>query len=49
MTANGLKSFIESMSEDVVPIVVTFGQFEYRVINALDKDGKLILVALPTP
>ena len=45
MNAAGLKQFIGDMTEDVVPIVVTFGVFEYRVINAYDRDGKLVLVA----
>ena len=46
MNALGLKCFIGDMTEDVVPIVVTFGMFEYRVINAVERDGKLILTAL---
>jgi hypothetical protein len=46
MNAAGLKHFIGDMTEDVVPVVVTFGRFEYRIINAVERDGKLLLVAL---
>jgi hypothetical protein len=46
MNALGLKCYIQDMTNVGVPVVVTFGAYEHQVINAVEKDGKLVLVAL---
>ena len=46
MNAFGLKCFIDNLEDQSVPVYVTFGQFKYRLVNALDEEGRLVLVAL---
>lgn len=46
MNALGLKCFIDNMKDQSVPVFVTFGKFKYRLINAIDEEGRLMLVAL---
>ena len=46
MNAFGLKYFIENMEDPSVPVYVTFGEFKYRLVNALDEKDRLVLVAL---
>lgn len=46
VNAFGLKCFIDSMQDQSGPVFVTFGKFKYQLVNVLDEDGKLVLVAL---